>query len=58
MGFGSELVRIINEECFDYLDAAPVVLGSEEVPIPFSNILENYALPQVEDIIEAVKRFK
>ena len=56
MGFGSELVRIINEDCFDYLDSAPVVLGSEEVPIPFSSILENFALPQVEDIIKAVKK--
>ena len=57
MGFGSEIIRMINQDCFDYLDAAPIVLGSEEVPIPFSNILENFTIPQAEDIIKAIKKF-
>ncbi|MCL5071754.1 MAG: alpha-ketoacid dehydrogenase subunit beta, partial [Actinobacteria bacterium] len=55
-GFGSELVRIINEECFDYLDSPPLVLGAEEVPIPFCNKLEKLALPQVEDIVETIEK--
>jgi pyruvate/2-oxoglutarate/acetoin dehydrogenase E1 component len=56
MGFGSELVRIISENCFDYLDAPPVVVGAEEVPIPFSKKLEDLALPQVETIINIIKK--
>ena len=27
MGFGSELVRVIRQECFDFLDTSPLVLG-------------------------------
>jgi len=55
MGFGSEIVRALIEDCFDYLDSPPQVLGAEEVPIPFSHILENFTLPQTEDIIKKVK---
>jgi len=55
-GFGSELVRIINEECFDWLDSQPLVLGAEEVPIPFCNKLEKLALPQVEDILKTIEK--
>jgi len=31
------------------------LVGAKPVPIPFSEVLENTALPQVEDIIAAVK---
>ena len=56
MGFGSELVRVISQECFDFLDASPLVLGAEEVPIPFCDVLEKMALPQIEDIVNIVKK--
>ena len=51
-----ELVRIINKECFDHLDSPPLVLGAEEVPIPFCDKLEKLALPQVEDITGLVSK--
>ena len=56
MGFGSELVRVISQECFDFLDSPPLVLGAEEVPIPFCDVLEKLALPQIEDIVNIVKK--
>jgi acetoin:2,6-dichlorophenolindophenol oxidoreductase subunit beta len=55
-GVGGEIVRRVVQEAFDYLDAEPVVLGSRDVPIPFSPPLEQAAVPQVDDIVNAVRR--
>jgi pyruvate dehydrogenase E1 component beta subunit len=55
-GVGAEISRNITENCFDYLDSAPIVLGSCDVPMPFSVPLENEAVPQKEDIIREVKK--
>ncbi|WP_273124257.1 alpha-ketoacid dehydrogenase subunit beta [Bacillus weihaiensis] len=55
-GFGGEIVsRIAESEAFDYLDAPIKRLGGKAVPIPYNPELEKAAIPQVEDIIEAVK---
>lgn len=55
-GYGAEIASMIAEsEAFDYLDAPIVRLGGAAVPIPSSPILEKKAVPQVEDIIQAVK---
>jgi 2-oxoisovalerate dehydrogenase E1 component len=37
-------------ECFEYLDAPVLRVGSTDTPVPFSRILEKAVLPQVEDI--------
>ena len=55
-GFGAEIAARIGEELFDYLDAPAMRIGAKDVPIPFSPVLENYVLPQVEDIVEGAKR--
>jgi acetoin:2,6-dichlorophenolindophenol oxidoreductase subunit beta len=61
-GFGGEIASVIAEsEAFDYLDAPIKRLGALAVPIPYNPHLEKATVPQVEDIIEAVKetvRFK
>ncbi|UYZ12260.1 alpha-ketoacid dehydrogenase subunit beta [Brevibacillus sp. WF146] len=55
-GFGGEIAGIIAEsEAFDYLDAPIKRLGGKEVPIPYNPILEKAAIPQEQDIIQAVK---
>jgi pyruvate dehydrogenase E1 component beta subunit len=54
-GFGSEIVRRVAEECFDALKAAPKVLGSANLPVPFSPPLEQACLPQVETIIREIR---
>lgn len=56
-GFGAEIVRRINEEVFDWLDAPPMVLGAKSIPTPFSNALEKECYPQAKDIVELAKRF-
>ncbi|MED1472424.1 alpha-ketoacid dehydrogenase subunit beta [Bacillus salipaludis] len=55
-GYGAEIASLINEsEAFDYLDAPVTRLGGKAVPIPYNVNLEKRAVPQVEDIIKAVK---
>ncbi|SHM44215.1 pyruvate dehydrogenase E1 component beta subunit [Caldanaerovirga acetigignens] len=54
-GWGGELAALIAEEIFDYLDAQIVRIGSLNVPIPFTTLLENYVIPNEIDIINGVK---
>jgi len=55
-GFGAEVAARIGEELFDYLDAPVIRVGAKDAPIPVSPVLENFVLPQVEDIIQGAKR--
>nr|WP_263324675.1 alpha-ketoacid dehydrogenase subunit beta [Neobacillus sp. Marseille-Q6967] len=55
-GIGGEIVSVVAEsEAFDYLDAPIKRLGGKEVPIPYNPTLEKAAIPQVPDIIAAVR---
>jgi pyruvate dehydrogenase E1 component beta subunit len=54
-GVGSEVTSRIYEEAFDYIDAPVVRIAQEEVPLPYNRELEQLALPQVNDIITAVR---
>lgn len=56
-GIGSEIAAIIMEtEAFDYLDAPVERITGADVPMPYSIPLEKLAVPQIEDITNAVKR--
>ena len=54
VGVGSEVIAIINEECFFELDAAPVRVHSANVPQPYNHKLEMAAIPDHEDVVNAV----
>lgn len=55
-GYGGEIASMIAEsEAFDYLDAPIKRLGGVPTPIPYNPDLEKAAVPQVPDIIKAVK---
>jgi pyruvate dehydrogenase E1 component beta subunit len=54
-GFGAELTALIQSELFDYLDAPVTRVGAKDVPIPFSPPLEDFVLPNVSDVVDAVK---
>ena len=45
-GIGSDLSALIMENCFQYLDAPVVRVGSLETPIPFAQDLEDNYLPK------------
>ncbi len=54
-GVGSEIASRIYEEAFDYVDAPIKRVAQDEVPLPYNRNLEQEALPQVKDVVEAVK---
>ncbi|MFO7152324.1 MAG: alpha-ketoacid dehydrogenase subunit beta [Bacillota bacterium] len=55
-GWGAEVAAgIAGSEAFDYLDAPVRRLGGRDIPIPYNPNLERHAVPQVEDIVGAVK---
>ncbi|MCP5141941.1 MAG: alpha-ketoacid dehydrogenase subunit beta [Gammaproteobacteria bacterium] len=54
VGVGSEVMAIINEECFFELDAAPVRLSAANVPIPYAHVLEKAVMPKTDDIVKTV----
>lgn len=56
-GFGAEIAaRLAESEAFDFLDAPIRRLAGRDVPIPYNRNLERSAVPQVEDIVAAVRR--
>jgi pyruvate dehydrogenase E1 component beta subunit len=54
-GVGSEVAARLYEEAFDYIDAPIKRVAQKEVPLPYNQALEQMALPQVDDIVTAVK---
>ena len=54
-GVGAEISARIYEDAFDYVDAPIRRVAQKEVPLPYNRTLEQMALPQVEDVIKAVK---
>jgi len=54
-GPGAEIAAILAEEAVEYLDGPILRIGAENVPLPYSPVLEEYVLPGTDDIINAVK---
>ncbi len=56
-GPGAEISAMLAEEAIEYLDGPVARVGALNVPLPYSPILEAHALPDVDDIVEAVRSF-
>jgi acetoin:2,6-dichlorophenolindophenol oxidoreductase subunit beta len=57
LGIGAEVSAAIAEsDAFDLLDAPIARLGAREVPLPYNPTLEKAAVPQEDDIVDAVRR--
>lgn len=55
-GYGAEIVsELVESEAFDYLDAPVVRLGGKPIPIPQNPELEKHAVPQTDDIVNAIR---
>ena len=54
-GVGAEISARLYEEAFDYVDAPIKRVAQKEVPLPYNRTLEQAALPQVADVVAAVK---
>lgn len=55
-GWGAEIASLVSEKAFRYLDGAPIRLGAKQCPLPFNLGLENAVVPQVSEIVAAVKQ--
>jgi pyruvate dehydrogenase E1 component beta subunit len=55
-GVGAEVSARIYEQAFDFVDAPIVRVAQDEVPLPYNRDLEQAALPQLADVIAAVRQ--
>lgn len=55
LGPGAEIAAIIAEEAIGYLDGPIVRVAARNVPLPYSPELENYVLPQTQDLVDAAR---
>ncbi len=57
LGIGAEIAALVSEsEAFDYLDAPILRMGGAESPIPYNPMLEKAAVPQVDGIVEGLRK--
>jgi pyruvate/2-oxoglutarate/acetoin dehydrogenase E1 component len=54
-GVAGEITARLNEHAFEWLDAPVMRVTAADVPLPYSPPLEDYVLPQTEDIVNAAR---
>jgi pyruvate/2-oxoglutarate/acetoin dehydrogenase E1 component len=54
-GFGAEIAATIAEEAFEDLDAPVKRITAPDTPVPFSPALEAAFIPQVDDVVAALR---
>jgi 2-oxoisovalerate dehydrogenase E1 component beta subunit len=54
-GIAGEIATVIGEHAFEWLDAPVLRVTALDTPIPYSPPLEDYFLPQVEDVMTAAR---
>ncbi|UTO28789.1 pyruvate dehydrogenase complex E1 component subunit beta [Bartonella harrusi] len=52
---GTEIATRVMQQAFDYLDAPVATISGKDVPMPYAANLEKLALPDIAEIVEAVK---
>ncbi len=56
MGFGAEIAAVVQHGAFDYLDAPVERVGAMFTPVPFAPVMEEYVIPDAEDVLAAIRR--
>lgn len=54
-GFAGEVMAVINEQAFDYLDAPIRRVTGPNTPIPYAPSLEDTYIPQPDDVLRAAR---
>lgn len=54
-GIAGEIAMRVSESAFEWLDAPMLRVTAIDSPVPYSGTLEDYFLPQVEDIVTAAR---
>jgi 2-oxoisovalerate dehydrogenase E1 component beta subunit len=57
-GIAGEIALRVSEKAFEWLDAPILRVTAIDTPVPYSPPLEDYFLPQVEDIVVACRYLK
>ncbi|HET9536790.1 MAG TPA: pyruvate dehydrogenase complex E1 component subunit beta [Mesorhizobium sp.] len=52
---GDHIASQVMQRAFDYLDAPVITIAGKDVPMPYAANLEKLALPNVAEVVEAVK---
>ncbi len=52
---GSHIASQVMQQAFDWLDAPVITICGKDVPMPYAANLEKLALPNVDEVVEAVK---
>ncbi|MGB3814143.1 MAG: pyruvate dehydrogenase complex E1 component subunit beta [Shinella sp.] len=52
---GTEVATRVMQQAFDYLDAPILTIAGKDVPMPYAANLEKLALPNVDEVVQAVK---
>ncbi len=55
-GIMSEIVADVQEQAMDWLDGPVMRVGAKDVPWPYNRGLEQYILPDAEDVVAAARR--
>lgn len=55
-GIGAEIIALLNEHAFDHLDAPVERVTGADVPMPYAKFIEDNAMVQVHNIVNAAKR--
>jgi acetoin:2,6-dichlorophenolindophenol oxidoreductase subunit beta len=56
-GPGAEIAAVLAERAIEYLDGPILRVAADNVPLPYSPELEQSVLPDVDDVVQAAKRF-
>jgi acetoin:2,6-dichlorophenolindophenol oxidoreductase subunit beta len=54
MGFGAEIAAVVQHQAFDWLDAPVERVGAKFTPLPFAPVMEEWVVPQADDVLKAV----
>ena len=54
-GLGHSIQSRILESCFYALEAAPLVIGALDTPVPFSPPLENFTIPSLDHVVKVLR---
>jgi 2-oxoisovalerate dehydrogenase E1 component len=57
-GYGAEIAARVGEELFEFLDAPVRRIGALDTFVGYNPALENTILPQVSDLVDAIRRLQ
>jgi 2-oxoisovalerate dehydrogenase E1 component beta subunit len=54
-GLAGEITARVNEQAFEWLDGPVMRVTAHDVPLPYAPTLEDFVLPQTDDIVKAAR---